>query len=183
MRWLPGGSRAPSTAFTAAEDHCRRRCSVSRVMKVTTAKLIQPTAAELTEVAAVFDQYRQHYGHAVVPGQTLAWLSLHTGRGQLSVFTAHIGPDLAGLATAVSVPASLTLSCFWQLRDLYVVPDARRRGVGRALVDAVRQGAEAAGAIRLSLQTEPSNAAALQLYRATGFVAVEDLCVLSLPLT
>jgi GNAT superfamily N-acetyltransferase len=152
-------------------------------MKVTAAKLIEPTAAELAEVAAVFDQYRQHYGHAVVPGQTLAWLSLYTGRGQLDVFTAHIGPDLAGLATAVSVPASLTLSCFWQLRDLYVVPDARRRGVGRALVNAVRQGAEAAGAIRLSLQTEPGNAAALQLYHATGFASVEDLCVLSLPLT
>ncbi len=152
-------------------------------MKVTAAELIEPTADELAEVAAVFDQYRQHYGQAVAPGQTLAWLSLHTGRGQLNVFTARIGPDLAGLATAVSVPASLTLSCFWQLRDLYVIPDARRRGAGRALVDAVRQGAEAAGAIRLSLQTEPGNAAALELYHAAGFAAVEDLCVLSLPLT
>ncbi len=133
-------------------------------------------------MAGVFDQYRQEYGCAVLSGQTLAWLSHHIGGGQLSVFTCRIGQELTGVATAVSLPASLTLTTFWQLRDLYVVPGARRRGVGRALVGAVRQAADAAGAIRLSVQTEPDNEAALQLYRATGFAAVEDLCVLSLPL-
>jgi hypothetical protein len=35
-------------------------------------------------------------------------------------------------------------------------------------------------AIRLSFQTEPSNIAALQLYRACGFVPVEDLQTLAL---
>ena len=58
----------------------------------------------------------------------------------------------------------------------------RRRGVARALVGAVGQAATAAGAIRLSVQTEPGNIAALQLYRACGFVAVEDLQTLALPL-
>jgi GNAT superfamily N-acetyltransferase len=104
------------------------------------------------------------------------------GSGRLNVFTAHSEDDLAGLATTVSVPASLRLDCFWQLRDLYVVPGARRQGVGGALVGAVRAAAEAAGAIRLSVQTEPGNAAALQLYRASGFAPVEDVCILSLRL-
>jgi GNAT superfamily N-acetyltransferase len=80
------------------------------------------------------------------------------------------------------VPASLRLGCSWQLRDLYVVPGARRRGAARALVGAVRQAATAAGAIRLSVQTEPSNIAALQLYRTSGFVPVEDIQILALPL-
>lgn len=144
--------------------------------------MTEPTAHQLDDVAAVFDQYRQHYGHAVVPSQTLAWLSDEIGHGRLRVFAARGGARLVGLATAVSGPASLTLSHFWQLRDLYVVPGARRRGVGRALVEAVRAAADAAGAIRLSVQTEPDNAAALQLYRACGFAPVEDLSVLSLPL-
>jgi GNAT superfamily N-acetyltransferase len=149
---------------------------------VTVAALIEPTAAQLADVAAVFDQYRQHYSHAAVPGQTLAWMQSQIGRGRLNVFTAYNGDDLAGLATTVSVPASLTLTCFWQLRDLYVVPHARRQGIGCALVGAVRAAAETAGAIRLSVQTEPGNAAALQLYRANAFAPVEDLCILSLPL-
>jgi GNAT superfamily N-acetyltransferase len=132
--------------------------------------LTEPAAEQLVGVAELFDQYRRHYGQPVVAGQTLAWLSNHTSHRQLSVFVGHVGEDLAGLATTMALPASLRLGCSWQLRDLYVVPGARRRGVARALVGAVRQAATAAGAIRLSVQTEPSNIAALQLYRTSGFV-------------
>lgn len=152
------------------------------MVPILTAALTEPTTAELIDVAEVFDQYRQHYGQPVVPGQTLAWLADHAGHGRLTVFTAHIGENLAGLATTVALPASLRLSCYWQLRDLYVVPGARRRGAARALLDAVRAAATATGAIRLSVQTEPSNTAALQLYRTIGFVPVQDLQILMLPL-
>ena len=109
-------------------------------------------------------------------------LSDHISHRRLAVFIAHVGTDLAGLATTVALPASLRLECSWQLRDLYVVPGARRRGVARALVGAVRQAATAAGAIRLSVQTEPSNIAALQLYRTGGFVPIDDIQILALPL-
>jgi GNAT superfamily N-acetyltransferase len=144
--------------------------------------LTEPAAEQLAGVAEVFDQYRRHYGQPVVAGQTLAWLNNHTSHRRLSVFVAHVGEDLAGLATTVALPASLRLGCSWQLRDLYVVPGARRRGVARALVGAFRQAATAAGAIRLSVQTEPSNIAALRLYRTSGFVPVEDIQILALPL-
>jgi ribosomal protein S18 acetylase RimI-like enzyme len=69
---------------------------------------------------------------------------------------------------------------FWQLRDLYVRPGFRRRGVAAALVGAVREAACAAGATRLSLMTEVDNAEALGLYRGLGFRPVEGLTTLSL---
>ena len=144
--------------------------------------LTEPTAEQLAGVAEVFDQYRRHYGQPVVAGQTPAWLSDHISHRRLAVFIAHIGTDLAGLATTVALPASLRLECSWQLRDLYVVPGARRRGVARTLVGTVRQAATAAGAIRLSVQTEPSNIAALQLYRTGGFVPIDNIQILALPL-
>lgn len=152
------------------------------MVAVTVAALGEPGAAQLAEVAVLFDQYRQHYGQRAAVSQTLEWLTENAGQGRLMVFTASIGEELAGLATAVSIPASQRLGCFWQLRDLYVVAGARRRGAGRALLDAVRRAAADAGAIRLSVQTEPGNDSALQLYRSTGFTQVEDLCVLSLSL-
>jgi GNAT superfamily N-acetyltransferase len=130
----------------------------------------------------MFDQYRQHYGQPVVAGQTLAWLTEQTSHRRLAIFVAHVGEDLTGLATTVVVPASLRLGFSWQLRDLYVIPGARRGGVARALVGAVRQAATAAGAIRLSVQTEAGNVAALQLYQASGFVPVGDIQLLALPL-
>jgi GNAT superfamily N-acetyltransferase len=152
------------------------------VVPVITAALTRPVTAELSSVAEVFDQYRQHYGESAVPGQTLAWLADNLDHGRLTVFTAHVSGDLAGLATTVTLPASLRLACSWQLRDLYVVPAARRSGAARALLDAVRAAAIAAGAVRLSVQTEPGNTAALALYRSSGFLPVDDLRVLALPL-
>ncbi len=100
----------------------------------------------------------------------------------LTIFAAHASEDLVGIATTITVPASLRLGCFWQLRDLYVVPAARRHGAGRALLSAVREAASGAGAIRLSIQTEPGNAAALNLYHSTGFTPVEGVLMLSLDL-
>jgi ribosomal protein S18 acetylase RimI-like enzyme len=60
------------------------------------------------------------------------------------------------------------------------VPGQRRRGVGRALASAVR--AAAAGATRLSVQTEADNTAALRLYQTSGFVPVTGLQILTLDL-
>ena|SRR5690242_15806960 len=146
------------------------------------AALTDATGAQLAEVAPVFDQYRQHYGEPAAPRQTLAWLTRCTRHGQLAIFTACRGQDLVGLATTVAVPASLQLGWYWQLRDLYVRPSARRCGAGRALVGAVRHAAAAAGATRLSVQTEPANTAALQLYRTSGFIPVHGIEALILPL-
>lgn len=57
-----------------------------------------------------------------------------------------------------------------RVRRLYVLPDARRRGIGRALVDAVVGGARTHFAV-LRLRTHDSLADAF--YRAYGFVPVE----------
>ena len=152
------------------------------MVSVTVTALTEPAADQLADVAAVFDQYRRHYGQPVVAGKTLAWLTEQTIHRRLAIFVAHAGEDLAGLATTAIVPASLRLGCSWQLRDLYVVAGAMRRGVARALVAAVRRAATAAGAIRLSVQTESGNLPALQLYRTSDFVPVGDIQVLALPL-
>lgn len=52
---------------------------------------------------------------------------------------------------------------------LGVAPDARRRGVGRALIAAALDGAAIAGARRLQLAVVAANAAALSLFEASGF--------------
>jgi ribosomal protein S18 acetylase RimI-like enzyme len=86
------------------------------------------------------------------------------------------------MANVVVSPASIVLSLYWQLRDLYVASDHRQVGVGRTLVDAVVAEARATGAARVTLQTEVGNDGAVSLYRSAGFDVVDELTLLNLPL-
>lgn len=135
--------------------------------------LENPTRAQFAQLADLFDQYRVHYGETADAERSLAWLQRNISSGVLNVFSAELNGEMIGFAITVSSPASLRLGHYWQIRDIFVVPRWRRGGVARALLERLRRAAEAAGALRLVLQTEADNSNALRLYEASGFVAVE----------
>ena len=54
------------------------------------------------------------------------------------------------------------------LQDLYVAPEARRRGAGRALMAAVAQACAAEGGCYVFWNARPENRAGLAFYRAIG---------------
>jgi ribosomal-protein-alanine N-acetyltransferase len=56
-----------------------------------------------------------------------------------------------------------------EILTIGVLPDRRRSGAGRRLLDAAMDAASAAGARRLFLEVAVDNAAAIGLYRAVGF--------------
>ena len=56
-----------------------------------------------------------------------------------------------------------------ELLTLAVAPAARRRGIGRALLDAALEAARLSGAEVLHLEVAAGNTAALALYAAAGF--------------
>ena len=60
------------------------------------------------------------------------------------------------------------------VQDLYVSPDTRGRGLGRRLIEAVRQHAAAQGARYVKLTVHDRNPAALAFYHAMGFQSCED---------
>ncbi|WP_211348758.1 GNAT family N-acetyltransferase [Nocardioides litoris] len=143
--------------------------------------------AALGAAAELLAEYRGHYAaDPAAPRAVLDWLVEVVGSGMLAVVVARDDepgePGPVGLATTHVVPATLALGRSWQLRDLYVRPSARRRGVAGALVAAVRTAAEEAGATRLSLVTEDDNQAALRLYAHLGFAPVEGLTSLGVDL-
>jgi GNAT superfamily N-acetyltransferase len=138
----------------------------------------------VASVTALFDDYRVHYGQVADPARTARWLAQQVSAGRLRLFIAVDGtlPQPLGLVSVVELPASLRLGAFWTIRDLYVAPARRRGGVARALLDHVVTEAGNAGALRVSLPTEPGNTSAPALYAAAGFRRVDDLDLLSLPL-
>lgn len=143
---------------------------------------VDPTSHAVTELASLFELYRIHYGQAPAPVATRAWVGEMARSRELTFYAAYHGPRMVGFAAIHQIPASLRLGRFWQLRDLFADPAMRRQGIARHLVETVRQAASDAGALRLSLQTEPTNAAALELYRRCGFTINADLTTLSLNL-
>lgn len=87
------------------------------------------------------------------------------------------GADLLGLCHLVVHPSTWSAGPYCYLEDLFVRPDARRRGAARALLEASVDLARAAGASRLYWQTHSSNVTARGLYDAVashrGFLVYE----------
>ena len=54
------------------------------------------------------------------------------------------------------------------LEDLFVAPQARAQGVGRAIIDAIADAARLAGSSRLHWMTQRENATARKLYDTYG---------------
>ena len=65
--------------------------------------------------------------------------------------------------------SSASMQRLWILNDLYVAPEGRRHGVGRALLQAAREHAERTQAKGLELMTARDNYAAQALYESMGW--------------
>ena len=143
--------------------------------------LTAPTRGEIEALAELFDKYRADYGEASCSSQALRWLEQNLST-HLRAFIAEGSGRFVGFAITMEVPASLRLAHFWQIRDLFVLPTHRRRGVGRALLNSVRAAALASGALRLVVQTEEDNEPALRLYTDSGYALINGYCSLMLPI-
>jgi GNAT superfamily N-acetyltransferase len=150
--------------------------------RVSVRTLAAPTRREIEALAEIFDRYRAHYGEDTDASGSACWLGENLGTGRLRAFVAEDDERFVGFATTMEVPASLRLTYFWQIRDLFVLPTHRRLGVGRALLASVRAAAIASGALRLVLQTEDDNDPALRLYADSGYAMIKGYCALVLPL-
>jgi GNAT superfamily N-acetyltransferase len=71
---------------------------------------------------------------------------------------------LLGLVHYLYHRSTILLAPTCYLQDLYTVPEARGRGVGRALIEAVYREARAAGSSRVYWQTHETNTLAMKLY-------------------
>lgn len=115
---------------------------------------------------------------------TLDCPELNDVRSMEETIAGHIGqgkfrPERWWLAWAGDRPVAVALATevpdmdVWDLSYLGVVPEARRRGVGRAVAEYVLHTAQAAHADKLILAVDDRNRPALQLYHTLGFLSVD----------
>ena len=88
-------------------------------------------------------------------------------RGEILVLFVGHGPDgFAQLRFRSSLYGAGRDVC---LEELYVVPERRGMGLGRALLDAAMEHARVRGADHIELTTSEADTAALSLYESSGF--------------
>ena len=87
--------------------------------------------------------------------------------GQTTVLVGGTGPD--GLAVLRFRPGIWTQALECYLAELYVVPDRRGQGLGRALTEAAIELARSMGADHMDLGTSEDDIAARALYESLGF--------------
>ena len=118
---------------------------------------------------ALWKGYCDFY-HVAVPDavteNTWAWLA--GGAGPVWGLGAELDGRLAGFVTWQLHPVTWFAGVRCYLEDLYVAEDARGRGLGRALIEAVYAAADRVGADNVYWFTNGDNAPARALYDRVG---------------
>lgn len=135
-------------------------------------KIIQATLDQVELIVPLFDLYRQFYKQPSDVVGARRFLSERLHKQQSVIFLATDDTGAAGTGFTQLYPAfsSDAMKRLWILNDLYVVSTERKSGVGRALMDRVRQFAIETGADRLILETAVDNFSAQRLYEKLGYV-------------
>jgi ribosomal protein S18 acetylase RimI-like enzyme len=129
----------------------------------------QATLADIDALAPLFDAYRRFYEQ---PGDiALASDFLHERleRNESTILVAEDAGQLLGFCQLYPTWCSVAAARIFVLYDLFVDPDVRRGGVGRALMQAAQAFGRAAGAVRLDLTTARTNTRAQALYESEGW--------------
>ena len=136
--------------------------------------------ADAAVLAAMLDAFNREYASATPgPAALASRLSQLLGHdpGALSghgtaALLGGAGPD--GFSILRVRPSIYSPALEAYLAELYVTPDQRGRGLGRALLQATLELARELGADRIELGTSEDDHAARALYASAGFINRED---------
>jgi ribosomal protein S18 acetylase RimI-like enzyme len=142
----------------------------------------EATADDLSRVAVLFDAYRVFYGQTSNPHVAQFYLSERMRRNESKIFLAIDTDSHQTIGFTQLYPgfSSLRVGRIWILEDIFVRSDARRGGVGDALMIKAEAFAKESGAIGVTLSTAVTNANAQRLYEKRGYERETDFLYYSL---
>lgn len=142
----------------------------------------QGTIADLDDLVLLFDRYRTFYRQQPDEDLARSFLLDRLRYLQSIIFIAFFEGQAIGFVQLFPSFSSGRAARTFILNDLYVAPEARGKGVGKALLAAAADYGKAVGAVRLTLSTAHDNSAAQSLYEGTGWIRETTFISYNLPL-
>lgn len=142
-------------------------------MQITPVTIRLAGLPDLPAVAALFGAYRQFYEQPADAALALQFIGDRMRNRESVILVAQAadsGDALIGFSQLYPGFCSVIAQPIYTLYDLYVAPEARKTGTGRALMQAAHAHAQANGFGRLDLSTARTNHAAQALYESLGWV-------------
>jgi len=128
------------------------------------------TLHDLDQLVPLFDAYRQFYEQAPDLMAARHFIRDRLQREESTVLLASNDAGQAmGFCQLYPIFCSIEARPIYSLSDLFVVPEARRKGIGRALLLAAERHARNTGRVRLELTTARTNKAAQAVYESLGW--------------
>lgn len=124
-------------------------------------------------IAPLFDAYRQFYQQPSDYSAAHRFITERLKASESVIFLATIEGDKGsmpvGFVQLYPAFSSLSMKRIWILNDLFVAPEARKQGVGAALMESARQMAISTASKKLILETAIDNLSAQRLYEKLGY--------------
>lgn len=123
----------------------------------------------LEEVAILFDQYRQFYKQPSNLPAARHFLFERMINKESVIYLAFENKTAVGFMQLYPSFSSISLDSVWILNDLYVLPEYRKHGVGRQLIETGMTLVKQREDKGLALSTAHDNRSAQSLYETLGF--------------
>jgi GNAT superfamily N-acetyltransferase len=143
--------------------------------------IIRPIGAdERADWEPLWISYLRFYGSSQSDdAMSITWTRLHDPAEPMFALGAYADGRLIGIAHYVFHRSFWTVGDYCYLQDLFVAPEARGFGAGRALIAAVEAAARKGGASRIHWLTKEDNVTARALYdrvaERSGFIQYRKL--------
>jgi GNAT superfamily N-acetyltransferase len=131
--------------------------------------IIRATLEHLDKLTPLVDAYGQFYKRPSNRDGIKVYLHERLSQHQCVVFMAFEEQEELGFTLLYPHYSTAALGRIWLLNDLFTKSEARRKGVGEALLKRAADFAKADGATRLWLRTAVDNFTAQALYEKVGY--------------
>jgi GNAT superfamily N-acetyltransferase len=146
--------------------------SVERCPQLADITIQHASYEDLETLARLFDAFRVFHARQPNLEASRQFIKSRLELRDSVILLARLGHKriVSGFVQLYPCFSSLDVWRIWIVSDLYVVEQARRTGVGRALMEQSDLWARSTGAIQLALTTAVSNERAQRFFESVGYV-------------